>query len=304
MDEGTPGVKNRYREVSHPVREECKASQIWMIATRLIAGLCKTSLPEQCDYTGKQVRKMPCLRPAAVSCLWSKAPYLCAKRHAARSCFAARRVPSALLGTLLNRPARIRPCRLAESFSEHGIHSGQARCTALFQLATDLPAAVLARLPAIHITVAVAWQRASADDRVACTAEISAGSEQAGTPNVNSRSVTTRHGLNIIQLRHPGDADPAVRQELTACWIAVTNAGGAAGFPFPPVNVSHVAPAVDTIADGLESQRSQILLARRAGALAGWVVLSRDLSPLIAHWEPSTTCRPSPDIATRASGRP
>ena len=96
--------------------------------------------------------------------------------------------------------------------------------------------------------------------------------------------MTTRHGLDIIQLTHPGDADPAARQELTACWIAVTNAGGAAGFPFPPVNASHVAPAVDTLADGLEWQRSRILLARSDGTLAGWVVLSRDPSPLIAHW--------------------
>jgi hypothetical protein len=48
-------------------------------------------------------------------------------------------------------------CRLAERLREHGIYSGQARSTALFQLATDLPAAVLARLLGIHITVAVAW---------------------------------------------------------------------------------------------------------------------------------------------------
>jgi hypothetical protein len=43
-------------------------------------------------------------------------------------------------------------------------------------------------------------------------------------------------------------ADEAVRQELTACWIRVTNAGGAAGFPFPPVNADQVAPAVDALA--------------------------------------------------------
>lgn len=96
--------------------------------------------------------------------------------------------------------------------------------------------------------------------------------------------MTTRHDLDIIQLTHPGDADPAVRQELTACWIAVTNAGGAAGFPFPPVNASHVTPAVDALAARLAPQRSRILLARINGALAGWVALSRDPSPLIAHW--------------------
>ena len=96
--------------------------------------------------------------------------------------------------------------------------------------------------------------------------------------------MTTRHDLDIIQLTRPGDADPAVRQELTACWIAVTNAGGAAGFPFPPVNASHVAPAVDTLAARLDPQRNRILLARSGGILAGWVALSRDPSPLIAHW--------------------
>jgi len=43
----------------------------------------------------------------------------------------------------------------------------------LFQLATDLPAAVLARMLGIHIAVAVAWQRASAGDWAAYAAEIS-----------------------------------------------------------------------------------------------------------------------------------
>ena len=100
----------------------------------------------------------------------------------------------------------------------------------------------------------------------------------------NSPPMTSHHDLDIIQLTHPQDAGPAVRRELAGCWIAVTNAGGAAGFPFPPVDASQVAPAVDKLAACLDAQRSRILLARRSGALAGWVVLSRDLSPLIAHW--------------------
>jgi GNAT superfamily N-acetyltransferase len=95
--------------------------------------------------------------------------------------------------------------------------------------------------------------------------------------------MTTRPDLDIIQLTRPGDADP-VRQELTGCWIVVTNAGGAAGFPFPPVNASHVAPAVDALTAQLDPQRSRVLIALIDGVLAGWVVLSRDLNPLIAHW--------------------
>jgi len=96
--------------------------------------------------------------------------------------------------------------------------------------------------------------------------------------------MTTRHDLDISQLTDSGDADPGVREELTACWITVTNAGGAAGFPFPPVSASDVAPAVDALAARLDPRRTRILLARTDGALAGWVVLSRDPSPLVAHW--------------------
>jgi len=44
---------------------------------------------------------------------------------------------------------------------------------ALFQLATHPPAAVLARMLGLHITVAVAWQRASAGDWVAYAADVS-----------------------------------------------------------------------------------------------------------------------------------
>ncbi len=94
----------------------------------------------------------------------------------------------------------------------------------------------------------------------------------------------TGQRLDIVQLTRPGDAGPAVRRQLTDCWIAVTNAGGAAGFPFPPVDAGHVAPAVDNLTAGLHPERGRLLLARSDGALAGWVLLRRDPSPLIGHW--------------------
>ena len=46
-------------------------------------------------------------------------------------------------------------------------------CAPRRQLATDLPAAILARMLGIHISVAVAWQRASAGDWAAYAAEVS-----------------------------------------------------------------------------------------------------------------------------------
>jgi len=63
--------------------------------------------------------------------------------------------------------------RLAERLRQLDIRSGRARSAALFQLATDLPAAVLARMLGIHITVAVTWQRAAAGDWTAYAADIS-----------------------------------------------------------------------------------------------------------------------------------
>ena len=77
-----------------------------------------------------------------------------------------------------------------------------------------------------------------------------------------------------------------VRQELTACWIAVTNACGAGGIPrFPRFDSSQVRLAVlgRSLHARLDPSQSRILLARVGGTLAGWVALSRDPSPLIAH---------------------
>ena len=72
------------------------------------------------------------------------------------------------------RPGQpISPYRLAGRLDQIGIHPGPARSAALFQLATDLPAAILARLLGIHISAAVAWQRAAAGDWAAYAADIS-----------------------------------------------------------------------------------------------------------------------------------
>jgi hypothetical protein len=55
------------------------------------------------------------------------------------------------------QPGRpISPYALTERLRQLGLQPARVRSTALFQLATDLPAAVLARMLGIHITVAVA----------------------------------------------------------------------------------------------------------------------------------------------------
>lgn len=63
--------------------------------------------------------------------------------------------------------------QLGQRLHQIGLRPGQARSTALFQLASELPAALLARLLGVHISVAVKWQRASSGDWTSYAADIS-----------------------------------------------------------------------------------------------------------------------------------
>jgi GNAT superfamily N-acetyltransferase len=114
--------------------------------------------------------------------------------------------------------------------------------------------------------------------------------------------MTGHHDFGITQVTHPHDADAAIRKQMTDCWIAVSNAGGAAGFPFPPVDARQVAPAVDHLASRLDPQQSRILLALDSGTLTGWVAMSRDANPLIAHWGTVNHLQTQPEYRSRGIG--
>lgn len=90
--------------------------------------------------------------------------------------------------------------------------------------------------------------------------------------------------LRICRYFDPAEVGAGLRQEIIDCWITVSNAGGAAGFPFPPVGASVVAPVADGLIAGLSPDSSMLIVARADGALAGWVCLRRHRDPLIAHW--------------------
>ncbi|MFI2352187.1 GNAT family N-acetyltransferase [Streptomyces sp. NPDC019443] len=94
------------------------------------------------------------------------------------------------------------------------------------------------------------------------------------------------HGstLDLAQIADPLRATPELRRQLIDCWIAVTNSGGAAGFPFPPVRDDEVAPVADQLVGRLHPQQSRLITARFDGVLAGWVILSRDPYRLVGHW--------------------
>ncbi len=81
------------------------------------------------------------------------------------------------------QPGRpISTTQLTQRLTNLGIRPNQARSTALFQLATEIPAAILARTLGIHTDVAVAWQRLSAGDWANYAAEVSRRSRKAPAP--------------------------------------------------------------------------------------------------------------------------
>jgi hypothetical protein len=72
----------------------------------------------------------------------------------------------------------ISSARLTQRLEALGISPRQARSTALFQLAAEVPAAILARTLGISTSVAVTWQRLSAGDWAAYAADVSRRREQ------------------------------------------------------------------------------------------------------------------------------
>ena len=82
----------------------------------------------------------------------------------------------------------------------------------------------------------------------------------------------------------PAQIGAGLRQDIIDCWMTVSNAGGAAGFPFPPIDASIVAPVSDDLIAGLNPDRSRLIVARAGDAVAGWVHLQRHPDPPVAHW--------------------
>ncbi|MGB6456203.1 MAG: GNAT family N-acetyltransferase [Streptosporangiaceae bacterium] len=110
-------------------------------------------------------------------------------------------------------------------------------------------------------------------------------------------------GHTVATLRQytaAAQVSPALRRQLVDCWVTVTNAGGAVGFPFPPVDEATVAPAADDLIAGLDPDLRRLLVAVRNDSLAGWVSIHREANPLITHW--GTISRLQADPAFRGQG--
>ena len=91
--------------------------------------------------------------------------------------------------------------------------------------------------------------------------------------------------LSLRWLTDPAEVSLGLRQDLTRCWRDVANNGGAVGFAeLLPVSDDDVAPVVDEIAACLDPLLSRLLVATRGDAVAGWLVLTGNDDPVIAHW--------------------
>lgn len=108
--------------------------------------------------------------------------------------------------------------------------------------------------------------------------------------------------IELRQCTAPDDVDARLRAQLIRCWIEVSNAGGAAGFPFPPVDASDVMPVVADLIERLRPERSRLIVAAMDGSLAGWVSLQRDPNPLISHWGVVRHLQTDPGVRGRGVG--
>ncbi len=89
--------------------------------------------------------------------------------------------------------------------------------------------------------------------------------------------------MAAVDVRAVTSVDDALRAELLACWVDVTNAGGAVGF-VPPVTAADVAPVLDRLLEGITSGRDVLCVLTVDGATAGFAALVGSSSPLRRHW--------------------
>ena len=102
-------------------------------------------------------------------------------------------------------------------------------------------------------------------------------------------------------LASPDDVSPALRAELTAVWRDVANAGGAVGFAQQlPVSDDVVRPVLEETVATLATGRARLLVAQRDGAVAGWLLLSRGVSPVRGH--EARVTRVMTSVAARGTG--
>ncbi|MEM8922661.1 MAG: GNAT family N-acetyltransferase [Actinomycetota bacterium] len=97
-------------------------------------------------------------------------------------------------------------------------------------------------------------------------------------------------------------ADDDVGRGVASCWQAVSNAGGAVGFPFPPVEDREVAAATARLAEEVAAGSVRLHLAESDDIVVGWVVLRLNQAPVAGHWARVERLQRRPDWWGRGIG--
>ncbi|MEV4436279.1 GNAT family N-acetyltransferase [Streptomyces sp. NPDC049555] len=108
--------------------------------------------------------------------------------------------------------------------------------------------------------------------------------------------------LELRQVVSGDQVDARLRQALTDCWVDVTNAGGAAGFPFPPIDAEQAASALDAVVAGLAPETCRLIVALLDGEAVGWLVIRRDVFRLVSHWGTLHHVQTHPGVRGRGIG--
>ncbi len=102
------------------------------------------------------------------------------------------------------------------------------------------------------------------------------------------------------------EVDESSRAQLVRCWRDVSNAGGAVGFPRPPVSEGEVSVAVDALLARLRPGLEELLVVADEAdpdVVVGWLVLVGNESALTRHWARVLRVQSAPAARGRGVGR-
>ena len=159
--------------------EDRLAGLLVLLYAQNVTAICRLTV-SQIHTGGSKIRlrigKVPVTLPEPVATL---ARIVVANRKGHATIGAREPSPWLFPGGQPGRP--VSTARLTRRLEDLGIRPGQARSTALFQLAAEVPAAILARTLGISTDVAVTWQRISSGDWNAYAADVSRRTTRADT---------------------------------------------------------------------------------------------------------------------------
>ena len=89
--------------------------------------------------------------------------------------------------------------------------------------------------------------------------------------------------VSDVEVREHARVDDALRAAMLACWVDVTNAGGAVGF-VAPVTEADVEPALEHLVSGVHERGDVLVVLTVDGELAGFAALVTSAHVLKQHW--------------------